>query len=130
MNGFKINSVSIVGEQVEDKVVSFKRGINILAGPSNTGKTYLVQCIDYVFGKSDIPKEIDESKGYEKIVLEIEDNKNRSKSTILRAINDNKLYFYQNIPYLNIKNAEYQLISGSKNQFLNFTLNYLDLTFR
>ncbi len=114
MNGFKINSVSIVGEQVEDKVVSFKRGINILAGPSNTGKTYLVQCIDYVFGKSDIPKEIDESKGYEKIVLEIEDNENGSKSTILRAINDNKLYFYQNIPYLNIKNTEYQLISGSK----------------
>lgn len=116
MNGFKINSIRVIGEDVEDAVLLFEKGINLLTGPSDTGKTYLVQCIDYMFGKKESPKRIKESEKYESIVMEIEDYNSGSISTLLRSMNESKMYFYKDIPYENIKHSDYLLIGGKKDR--------------
>ncbi|KJR44364.1 ATPase involved in DNA repair [Desulfosporosinus sp. I2] len=47
--------------------MEFSNGVNIIYGPSNTGKTYIVRCIDYLFGSDENP--IDETTGYDCIKL-------------------------------------------------------------
>ena len=52
----------------------FAQGLNVIAGPSDTGKTFIAQCIDYVLGAGSEPKEIPEAAQYTLVVLEIESN--------------------------------------------------------
>lgn len=69
--GFYIKRLRIVGDNVENAEVEFSTGLNVIYGPSNTGKTYIYQCIDYMLGSSQRPKEIPEAKSYNKCFLEI-----------------------------------------------------------
>ena len=57
---------------MEDTSVDFEKGLNIISGPSDTGKSYIFQCINYMLGSSEKPKEIDESIGYSSVLMEIE----------------------------------------------------------
>ena len=52
--------------------MSFGAGCNILTGPSNSGKSYIVECIDFILGGDTIPGEdIEESRGYDTAFLEL-----------------------------------------------------------
>lgn len=66
MYGFYIKELRITGTGMEDAAVVLEKGLNVINGPSNTGKSYIFKCIDYMFG-ADKLKEIEESKGYENI---------------------------------------------------------------
>lgn len=76
-NGFIITELRLDGNAKETAQVSFKEGLNVITGPSNTGKSYIFECIYYMLGSSKIPKKIDESKGYSNIYLEIKDCNNQ-----------------------------------------------------
>lgn len=54
-NRFWIESIRFTGENVSDTVVKFKPGINIVHGPSDTGKTYLAKTIKYMLAGSTRP---------------------------------------------------------------------------
>lgn len=60
--------------------VIFSKGLNVIVGPSDCGKSYIFQCINYMLGASSRPKNIDESKAYNAIYLEIEDFNKKSYS--------------------------------------------------
>lgn len=47
---FYIKSVCVQGHGVEDAIVKFTRGFNLIEGLSNHGKTMVVQFIEYAFG--------------------------------------------------------------------------------
>lgn len=69
--GFQITHLTLQGTNVPDAVVVFGPGLNVISGPSDTGKTFIGECIDYAFGASKPPGEIPESKGYGSILLGI-----------------------------------------------------------
>jgi predicted nucleic acid-binding Zn-ribbon protein len=73
MNRFYIDKIVVSGTGHSDSLINFKPGLNFIIGPSNTGKSLIMDCIDYVFGftpKSDRPSKIvDNNNGYEKITL-------------------------------------------------------------
>lgn len=69
--GFKLIRLSLIGKGLQEATIQFSEGLNVIYGPSDTGKTYIVQCIDFIFGGKKHPKEIPESKGYESISLVI-----------------------------------------------------------
>ena len=69
--GFKLIRLSLTGQGLNEATILFKEGLNVIYGPSDTGKTFIVQCIDFIFGGKESPKEIPEAKGYEKISLVI-----------------------------------------------------------
>lgn len=73
MNRFYIDKIVVSGTGHSDSLINFKPGLNFIVGPSNTGKSLIMDCIDYVFGftpKSDRPSKIvDNNNGYEKITL-------------------------------------------------------------
>ncbi len=53
----------ITGKSVEkDYSVQFKRGLNIIAGESMTGKTSILQLINYCFGDSEYPQTLEFQK--------------------------------------------------------------------
>lgn len=45
-----IKSVRVQGHEIEDAVVNFQKGFNLIEGHSNHGKTMIVQFIEYAFG--------------------------------------------------------------------------------
>jgi hypothetical protein len=70
--GFKLKSLTLSGPPVVPAEIQFTHGLNVVAGPSNTGKTFIAHCIDYMLGASDPPNRIPEAEGYETVTLEIE----------------------------------------------------------
>ena len=52
---FYIEKLIVSGPGKPESVVEFKNGVNIICGPSNTGKTYIIKCLDYMFGSEDPP---------------------------------------------------------------------------
>ena len=69
--GFKLIRLSLTGKGLKDATISFSEGLNVIYGPSDTGKTFIVQCIDFIFGRKTAPKAIPEAKGYDRISLVI-----------------------------------------------------------
>ena len=46
--GFIIEKLILIGKTVEPAILNFKKGLNVIHGPSDTGKTYAYQCIEYL----------------------------------------------------------------------------------
>lgn len=75
MNRFFLNKIILSGRGHNDSVIEFMPGLNFILGPSNTGKSLVMDSIDYIFGyapRKDRPSKIvDNSYGYEKIELHV-----------------------------------------------------------
>ncbi len=69
--GFIIEKLELLADSIETVSIEFKKGLNVIYGPSDTGKTFIFQCIDYMLGKSNRPKEIPEAKNFNMIYLSI-----------------------------------------------------------
>ena len=67
--GFWLTRVTVTGSDVPDAEVSFSAGLNVISGPSDTGKTYIARCIDFLFGASKPPKKVPEAVPYELVSL-------------------------------------------------------------
>lgn len=78
--GFHIRRLALTGAGLEPAEVEFRPGLNVISGPSDTGKTFILQSIDYVLGARNRPDELPEAEGYDKLVLEI------------NAVSDGSLY--------------------------------------
>lgn len=93
MAGYIFKELRLTGENKKDAVVQFKLGLNVISGPSNTGKTFIFDCLDFMLGSSDKLKGIPELKGYSNIFLEIEaDNQVYTIETEIKNNNTYKLY--------------------------------------
>jgi len=52
--------------------VYFQRGLNVVCGASDTGKSFIAESIDFMLGGGDTPRDIPERVGYDKVSLTIE----------------------------------------------------------
>ncbi|WP_228860383.1 hypothetical protein [Xenorhabdus sp. PB61.4] len=52
----RIRKILLRGSGVQDAYVDFDSGANILAGESETGKSYLISCLDYILGAEKLKK--------------------------------------------------------------------------
>ena len=55
MKTFMIKKLRVFGTGKIDGVVEFTDGLNIIQGRSNTGKTWILRCINYLFGSDKKP---------------------------------------------------------------------------
>ncbi len=69
--GFYLRRLRITGKKVKEADVEFFKGFNLVSGPSDTGKSYILQCLDFALGAKRLPKEIPEASGYDTVTLEI-----------------------------------------------------------
>ena len=57
MAKFYIEKLVVTGKESKRSEIDFCDGLNFIVGPSNTGKTHVVDCIDYLFGLAPTIKE-------------------------------------------------------------------------
>mgnify|MGYP000961826993 CR=1 FL=1 len=68
MPKFYIEKLVVTGDGKESSVVEFSSGLNFIIGPSDTGKSYVMECIDYLFGfeeKTSKPYRFDKGLGFD-----------------------------------------------------------------
>lgn len=93
MNRLYIEKLVVSGGGHRATVIDFKPGLNFILGPSNTGKSLVMDCLDYMFGfspkKNRPSKMVDNSHGYERITLHLA----TGKGTVIleRKIGDTKI---------------------------------------
>lgn len=106
-NRLFINELQSVSPEKVAKL-EFKKGLNIITGASNTGKSYVIKCIDYLFGAENPPKDINESKNYSFLLLELEYNsKPFTIKRYLRGDSSQVIYLYE-CTIKNIEKSEYK----------------------
>lgn len=104
---YYIKKITMLGHKVEPSVLMLNKGVNILYGPSDTGKSYVAECIDYMMGNSDT--RIDMDKGYDTILLEMDVN--GQFLSMERKLGDNKIFVISEVN--GIDSDEY-LLDGKK----------------
>lgn len=84
---FYIEKIIVTGSGKTDSIIELSNGVNIIYGPSNTGKTYIVKCIDYMFGSKREPIDISTGYQYIKIIVRTQ----CGTITMSRKIGENKI---------------------------------------
>ena len=69
----RISEIRLTGKDKADASITFEPGTNVVSGDSDTGKSYLLRCIDFVLGAQEMTKVIEEAAGYELVWLELKD---------------------------------------------------------
>ncbi len=69
--GFFVERLLVRGLGKIDAVLDFIDGLNVVAGASDTGKSYAVSCLDYVFGASKPPRQIAAARGYDTLIATV-----------------------------------------------------------
>ena len=67
---FYIESIWATGPNVIKSEIEFCKGLNIIHGPSNTGKSYIVDCLDFMLGATSI--RMGDQTGYDCIHMRID----------------------------------------------------------
>lgn len=84
--GFHIRRLALTGPGLEPAEVEFTPGLNVISGPSDTGKTFILQCIDYLLGARSRPDELPEAEDYDKVALELYALSDGSRYVLERAL--------------------------------------------
>lgn len=94
MAGYIYKELRLTGNNKKDAFILFNSGLNVISGPSNTGKTFIFDCIDYMSGSSVKLRNIPELNGYTHIFLEIESN-NQAYTLESEIANNNTYKLYR-----------------------------------
>ena len=68
----EIRFISFIGPKKDTAELEFGSGLNLIFGPSNTGKSSVLDALDFMLGRERKLKEIPEHEGYDQVVLGIE----------------------------------------------------------
>lgn len=111
---YYIKRITMSGPKVETSSVDLDKGVNILYGASNTGKSYIAECIDYMMGNED--HRIDDNKGYDTIRMELDVD--GDTLTMVRKLGETKIQVFSNV--VGIESGEYTL--GGNNRICHVCL--------
>lgn len=70
--GCRLRSLSFHGPAREPAIVEFGPGLNVIFGASNTGKSFVLNTIDFMLGAKPPLRDIPEREGYDRILLALE----------------------------------------------------------
>lgn len=69
--GLRIKKIIFFGKDKSSEI-EFTKNVHFVHGASNTGKSLLVEAIDYMLGKSDLRKVLPQSQNYNEIAMQID----------------------------------------------------------
>lgn len=116
-----IESIIVSGPDLRDAAVFFEKGANVVQGGSNTGKSYIVQCLKFALGSNTPPKSIKESVGYTTLKVKFVHDDGRSFTIERHLSESSKPTFYDEdgkVLILGVKHNPKRMNSIS-NQFLH-----------
>lgn len=74
MSGIAFRYLAYLGPGKPTAALPFDPGLNVICGASETGKSFVVESIDFMLGQRDPVRDIPERNGYDRIRLVIESN--------------------------------------------------------
>lgn len=92
--GFYVAKIVVTGEDRTDASVSLRPGANVITGLSDTGKSFIFDCINHAFGNEDELELPDEGEGYTHLFVQLSDFDDTNAWTIKRAFNDNSVQIF------------------------------------
>lgn len=81
----EIRFIIFIGPVKESAEIEFGSGLNLVYGPSNTGKSSVLDGIDFMLGTEKPLKELPEHEGYDQVILGVEFSKS-DYFTFVRSI--------------------------------------------
>ena len=72
MSSLLLRYLAYLGPDREIASIDLKPGLNVVCGASETGKSFLVESIDFMLGGGKLPRDIPERAGYDRVRLMIE----------------------------------------------------------
>jgi len=94
--GFRLRFLGFFGPQKQPSTVTFGSGLNVIYGASNTGKSFIVEAIDFMLGGKPPLRDIPERVGYDLILLGIETLDNKS-FTLWRSMDGGGFRLYETL---------------------------------
>lgn len=91
--GFVLRRLVVFGSHTEPAVLEFSRGLNVITGSSDTGKSFAVECIDFMLGAQEAPRPIPPARPYATAALEIESAAGEVV-TVERALEGGRVRWY------------------------------------
>lgn len=82
---FFIKSLIVIGNNKKPAILNFDKKSHLIFGPTDTGKSYIVECIRFCLGDEKTPKDVGLSEGYSLAILQIELN-NGKEFTIFKSL--------------------------------------------
>ena len=118
MAGFYIKKVIAKSTDKGDASVTFERGLNIIQGRSDSGKTCVANCIDFMFGGS-VKKPFKKATKYEGVSMIVASNDLDGEIVLERKVGRNQVNVSSSIQGIEsgIYDVEYR--KGAKNPPLN-----------
>lgn len=96
VNRLILRHIAFTGPKKETAHLSFNSGLNVIHGASETGKSFIVEAIDFMLGSSKALRDIPERVGYETILLGIEEA-DGSQFTLERPAAGGKFRWYDGL---------------------------------
>ncbi|SFS08271.1 AAA family ATPase [Anaeromicropila populeti] len=125
MAGFWIKKVIAKSETKEAADVTFEQGLNVIQGRSDTGKTCIVKCIEFVFGGSmkTLTTPFKPSAGYNEAIVILASDK--GDITVSRKVGKNQVEVSTQIE--GIESGTYNLKHSEKSKTPDFNIIMLHL---
>lgn len=127
--GMQLRKLQLEGVNKENATIDFNGGLNVIAGASDTGKSFAFECINYILGATDIPKIPHEASGYTSVLLEFLDKKSNQIITLKRSLLESEksdvYYIYSEIS--KISDATSEVLSVSSNAANNLSAKLLSI---
>jgi hypothetical protein len=92
----RLRHLCFTGPEKPAAKVEFEAGLNVIYGASDTGKSFLVESIDFMLGGKGPLSDIPERVGYDRIFLGIETSESAS-FTLTRATNGGQFQLYEGL---------------------------------
>ena len=135
MKGIKMHSRLIIkklilaGTGKHDAVIGFQEGLNVIAGASDTGKSFAFECINFMLGSSGVPSCPPEANGYQTAFLEIKDSGQQEIFTLRRDFSKdgNKSIYICYSRYEDIGQADFEKLSASHKAKKSLSKKLLDI---
>lgn len=101
----RLRHLSFHGPQREPAIVSFGSGLNVIYGASNTGKSFVVDSIDFMLGGKGPLRDIPERVGYKTVMLAIESTEGEP-FTLLRSVEGGHFVLYEGLHHTDLPDGE------------------------
>ena len=124
-----LKKLILTGDGKQDAVIDFHEGLNVIAGASDTGKSFAFECINFILGSSEVPSCPPEAKGYQTVFIEIKDSCQQEVFTLKRDFSkDNyKSIFICYSAYKDIRQGTFEKLSVSHKAKKSLSKKLLDM---
>ena len=129
IDAIRIKQLAFTGSTVKTEKINFSENLNLIYGASNTGKSYLLTVLDFMFGKEQLKKSIPEREKYEKVWLSLELSE-KETITLARSFSGGNFELYKGITDGSDKKTRVGILGGTsktKNSLSDYLLGFLKL---